>query len=415
MAYENIRHRYPHMVFSDGYFYMFDHTKEVLFCFLQDGRTAFTYPLIGGTLDYQVNSAEFDGFYFWTIEDTGTYRMRIKKWYIENDHCILEDTFDFINDAQHRYQSSAFTVEYYNNTLSTTVSGGSETLYFNTKVDYLDAGDVIKLGPNQDGKHETVTVTGTIGDYAAGINFFTTYEYAEDDPANCTQNIWMFNNYNGLSATGALYKFKYDGTYITHYADAEYYGITCCTFSKVTRATHIDDVSTLLYVRATTLKFLNLDDLSLYTSMTIDSIRSNGVTIIPIYDLAVYGDVIYRLQNRTMYYGVDYVFTDPPGDQGVYNYVLSPILNYIDSITVDADPRILPSNGVNQSVITAAVYDQYGEPYTYGPVSFTDDDPVGFINQPESHTWGDGVAEVYYRAGLDVRTTNIEATATIYF
>jgi hypothetical protein len=45
MAYENIRFSKPNMVVHDGYFYMMDEARSVLFQKLDDGETAFVYPL----------------------------------------------------------------------------------------------------------------------------------------------------------------------------------------------------------------------------------------------------------------------------------------------------------------------------------------------------------------------------------
>lgn len=410
MAYENIRFNYRHLIIRDSYFYKFDHVNDVLYRYIQDGRTAFSFPFISGVLDYEVRSAEYDGFHFWTLEDSGTYNIRIKKWYTEDNYCILEDTIDFIANTQHNYQSYAFAIEHYLNTLSTTVSAGAEYLVLDERINYLDAGDVLKLGPNVDGKHEYVTVTGTIGGYTVGINFFTEYTYVAGDKASCSKNIWMFNDYDGLVNTGALYKFKPNGTYITHYGDAEYKGVTSCTFGKVTKAAHIGRKNVLLYNKADVLKFLDVDSMSVLTSMVMDNLQSNGTTVIPIEDMSLVSNTLYRLQIRciaphpTTAATTDYAW-------GTYNYVKSPIRNFIDSISISAYPKILPANGVNTTFVTAIVKDQYGGPYGEGPVLFTDDDDIGYINEPLSYTWGDGIARVYYKAGLDVRTVNIEATA----
>jgi len=143
--------------------------------------------------------------------------------------------------------------------------------------------------------------------------------------------------------------------------------------------------------------------------MVIDNVRSNGTTVIPVYDLAIQGNTLYRLQDEATYYGVD-------NDWGVqYNYVVSPIRRFINAISVGAYPVILPANGYNYIEVTSLVTDQYGDGTTNTPVFFTDTDSVGYVTINPAYTesfYGTGEAITYYRAGVTVQTVTIEGTAT---
>ena len=141
----------------------------------------------------------------------------------------------------------------------------------------------------------------------------------------------------------------------------------------------------------------------------MDNIRTDQSTVIPIYDLAIDDSTLYRLQDEATYYGTD-------NDWGsMYNYQVSTIRPFIDSITVTAHPLILPANAKNIAQVTAAVFDQYGSGAINKPVYFTDNDSVGYIITNPVYTdyfFGTGQTKTAYRAGVDVHTVNIEGTVT---
>jgi len=116
---------------------------------------------------------------------------------------------------------------------------------------------------------------------------------------------------------------------------------------------------------------------------------------------------VYRLQRKATYYGATYTFSD-----GTYSYQLSTLEPFITSISLRANPAILPANGVNTSQITAIVKDQHNLPIGGKLVYFTDDDANGAITGPNpANTDSDGVAETTYTAGTAAREVKITATA----
>jgi hypothetical protein len=115
------------------------------------------------------------------------------------------------------------------------------------------------------------------------------------------------------------------------------------------------------------------DDIPYYGIMGMDNIRVDQITIIPIYNVAIRNRTLYRLQDEATYYGTN-------NDWGAYyNYQVSPIRSFLDSISISASPVILPANGYNITEITSVVTDQYGEGVLYKPVFLTDDDVDGYI------------------------------------
>lgn len=398
MAYENINLRHANMTFVDGYFYTFDHLWDVLLQRLDDGGTAFSYPL-NITLSSEIQSLEHDGVNFWTMEDTGP-GVDIKRWRIENSIVELKDTISLTPS----FSSDTFTVEHYHTSLAATASGGSISIQTNGYETTIISGTILTLGPNSLRQQEDVTVTAISG---ANITLVsgTQYAYSTDDDIQFYNNLWVFNS----TGDGTLHKINArTGANITTYSGTEYDNITSCTFARVSNVSS-STVDALIYSKSTNLKYLNIDSMSFYGIMLMDNFTPPSTTIV-IYDIAVVGNNIYRLQKEARYYGAGYSWTN-------YHYVLSTVRRFIDVVAVSATPTILPNNATNVAEILTLVTDQYGDGVDNKPVTFTDTDSVGFITINPAYTdyfFGTGEAITYYKAGILVQTVTIEATATQY-
>ena len=407
MSYENVNFNKPNMTVVGGYFYTFDEEWDGLIQKIDDGAISVTYPLYT-PISNTVKSLEHDGVNFWTLQVCSASGIVIKRWRIEDHITNIKDEF-ICEGSGHLYDSDGFTVEHYHTSLTVTVSGGDSAIQVDNYYDTVISGGLtITLGPNDSNQYEDVVV-----DTVSGTNIMLTsgtqYSYDSGDEVNFYTNLWVFNNYDGMNDTGALYKFNaHTGNYITRFGDAEYKNVMACTF---TRANNIfsSDVDALVYVKSTNLKFVNIDTLANYGVMIMDNIRIDQMTIIPIYDLSISGNTLYRLQDEATYYGSDNT------DWSTYNYQVSTIRSFVDSITVTAYPLILPANAKNITEVTAAVFDQYGNGAENKPVFFTDDDGIGYITINPAYTdyfFGTGEAKTAYRAGTAIHTVNIEGTAT---
>ncbi|MHA2219115.1 MAG: hypothetical protein ACXACY_24620 [Candidatus Hodarchaeales archaeon] len=154
------------------------------------------------------------------------------------------------------------------------------------------------------------------------------------------------------------------------------------------------------------------DSISYYGVALMDNIRINQSTVIPVYDLSATNRTLYRLQDEATYYGTD------NQDWGTkYNYQITPLRSFVDSITVTAYPDILPSNGINISDITGSVLDQYGNGVIYKPVFWTEDDDYGYITNTTTYTdlfFGTGSTTTFYTAGIQNRAVTITGRTTQY-
>lgn len=455
MTYENITLRKQNVTMIDGYFYMLDQDQDAMIVKTDDGTQAYSYPL-DTTISNQVVSMEHDGRNFWTLENPGSNTIKIKRWNIENYVLKLRDDFNMPPDGSHNYQSEALAIEHYHlrfkSTSSPSVNPRIMSMYIpKTKIANVDltqklsSGMIVSLGPNSDGQNEDVQVTSvtvqTLGStetiYNVNLNadIQNTYngptasgssDYREKygDPGSFYNRIWVFNNWDGKSGSqGALYQINaYTGTYQTRFAGGEYKDVEACTFFDVPNYILDQDApsvsnwpkfNSIAYARTTNTIFLNVGVGSTpnfdnsYGSMTMDNVEDDLATVIPIYDLTMEGVNVYRLQRKATYYGTTYTF-----DASTFNYQLSTLEPFITSISLRANPAILPANQVNTSEITAIVKDQFNIAISGKLVYFTEDDPVGIIiGANPANTDSDGVAVTTYRAGNTAREVKITATA----
>jgi len=455
MAYENITLRKQNVTMIDGYFYMLDENQDAMIVKTDDGTQAYSYPL-DTIVGNQVVSMEYDGRNFWTLENPGSNTIIIKRWNFENYILKLRDNFTMVPTSSHNYNSNAMTIEHYHLRFKSNAiaAGGTQVLSMyqpKTKradldlIAKLESGMVISLGPNIDGRREDISVSsvtvqaeGQETVYNVNLNAQITYDYAGPtssgseydyrerygDPATFYNKIWLFNNWDGVSsADGALYQISaYTGSYQNRYAGGEYKGVAACTFFDVPnyifdRAWQdtplVDDAfnwpkfNSIAYVRTTNMIFLNPENFSnSYGSMSMDNLESNQATVIPIYDLTMEGVNVYRLQKKATYYGSTH------GPWSNYSYQLSTLEPFITSISLRANPAILPANQTNTSEITAIVKDQFNLPIAGKEVYFTDDDnPGDIIGSNPGYTDSDGVATTIYKAGNTAREVKITATA----
>lgn len=421
MATENIKlikGQQDNFTVDQGYFYTFDHDQDSLLQKTDDGNTSFSFPfdtLMGNNSTDVVKSAEFDGVYFWSLQNKSD-RVSIKRWKIDNYICKLQQQFDYLDsDPNHNYDSQAFSVAHYHTALSSGVVSGSNTLYLD---DYWDdsalmnftttSGDKLTLhiGPNSNGEEEDVVITGTVSGGVTITSGTLQYNYAEGDKVNFYTYLWMFNNYDGTSsATGALYKFDaYTGDYITRYAGGAYKSVKACTFYNVNSFTEYGNVDTLVYIKGTNALFVNVNasgnKLPYYGSMVMENIKSDESTVITVYDMCMDSQNMYRLQDVPDGTGTTW---------GHYSYLLSSLDSFVTSISLAAYPAVIAANTVSTSTITAIVKDQFFQPISGRLVYFSDDDSVGSVSPGNDNTDSDGKAQTVYTSGNTAREVKITA------
>lgn len=402
MSSDNIQFIKKTMTSVDGYFYMFDEDLDMLLEKTADGTTAFSYPM-DTVITNDILSTEYDGVNFWTLEvgDTSGEDMVIRRWFIDNYVCKLEDTFNLNGSSSHLYISNAFSVEHYHTTITGSHFIGETVIGIETGYSSkLISGISVTLGPNTNGLSETINVFTSV-DGSVTLEDPITNNYALDDPIQFYNNIWLFNNSNGIDTTnGALYKLNaYTGSYITRYAGGAYKDVTSTTFSNIDCFSAYGAVDALLYVKGANILFVDIDTVGIYLnyygSMVIDNI--SGQTVQGVWDLAVSDSNVYRLQ------------TIGTG----YNYVLSTLNSIVSSIALEASPAIITANEVSSSTITANVKDQFFQPVQARLVTFLyipGSDTGHLTGANPANTDTNGVATIVYVSGNTAKQVVISAT-----
>jgi len=405
MPYENIKFRKQNLVMADGYFYNIDDNLDALVMKTDDGTYAFTYPL-DTAITSQVLSLEHDGYNFWSLEQLSN-GVVIRRWYINNYVCKLRNTFSFINSGTDTFSSEAMTIEHYHLTFTANESAGSASLSISDG-SKMQSGYTVVLGPNRFGQLQEATVNSAGADFV-NINGTTLYDFESGDPVSFYKNIWLFNNYYGNDpSTGALYKINaYTGAIISKTQDSSYKDIGAATFYTTPSSVFGSVAHSIAYVKGTNTVFLDPEDLNhSHGAMTMDNVESDLATVIPIFDISMFGTNVYRLQLKATYYGQTSDFA-----YGPYNYQLSTLNKFITSISLRSEPAILPANGTNTADITAIVKDQFNLPIVGKLVYFTADDPDGAILSSPVNTDALGIAHTVYRAGISAREVRVTATA----
>lgn len=397
MAYENIRFKEPNLTVVDGYYYMMDNDTDSLIVKTDDGTQAYSYPLDSLISTNNVVSLEHDGRNFWSLEDSGA-NVIIKRWYINNYVCKLREYFTLNNVT-----SEAFTVEHYHSTFSGDEAVGQTTLSI-TSTAGMHAGDTLYLGPNSSGQDEERTISNIIDGSSLQVNPAIDYAYTTGDHVCTYHRVWIFDDEGG----GKLHEYDpYTPTTVSSTLGGEYATVKAATFYDMYSAMYRPSWSeAICYVKTSNLLFKNPTTLTNFGSLAMDNVEDDQSTVISIYDIAIDGSNIYRLQLKATYYGTTYTFTGSD-----YSYQLSTTTPFITSISLAAEPAILPANGVNNSTITAIVKDQFNQAISGKNVYFTDDDPVGFITASPIATNAAGVAQTAYKAGTSAREVKISATA----
>jgi hypothetical protein len=407
MSYENVRLRKKNIVAVEGYYYLLDEDLDVLIVKTDDGTQAYSYP-IDLTLSHEVLSLDHDGYNFWSLEQTTETEVTIRRWYLDNYVCKLRENFVFNNTNYPgiHFKSNAFSIEHYHVAFSFDEAVGQSVLSI-TDNSNMEADEILVLGPNSSGQQEEVTIQ-SVGSGDVTITALTDYAYTAGDPITFYKNIWIFNDYFGtLLDYGALYKVDaYDNTISGTNSGGAYHGVNAATFFDISDTFGAGSES-ICYVKGTNMLFMNPNNVDdSYGSMVLDNIEDDLATTIDIYDVTIEGSNVYRLQEKATYYGTTYDFSEGP-----YNYQLSTLNSFITSISLAAEPAILPANGTNNSAITAVVKDQFNLPVVSKLVYVVDDDDVGYIITSPVSTNAQGVAQTIYKAGTSAREVRISSTA----
>lgn len=453
-ARENIRVASPNFTTDGDYFYSLMQSAQIMQCKTDDGSVAFSYPCDTQVLS-AVNSLSYDGVFFWSLENKyGGGGLVIRKWAIDSYILKQITSFTLTNGTTHTYSSNDMAVESYEFTVGDNNNGGGGYTYGMSEINISDTsvlspGDVLTFVRRRTPAHNrystsyvetrtvqsvvdsnTVRLTTTMsGDpYTDGKGFRgpnASYngstEPVPPDLVYVTKYIWLLNDYAPSNpSTAALYKISAsNGSNIVQYSGTQYSSIKGSCFYTIYNTTGVfpwvynttinSNSRYLLFVNSSSLLFFNIYSLSVEKSLNLSNVKADGVSVWNVYDLAVAGHgttmSLYRLQTGTTY-------GDPLADEtwtSAYSYEKTILARIVNTITITAEPTILPADGAATSSITAIVRDQYNTPVSGKLVTFSDD--AGGRLSPTTYTTDVfGRAYTTYTAGSVEEDVKVTAT-----
>ncbi len=351
-----------------------------------------SWPL--DTLVSEVYSIEFDGYYWWTLEQQ-TGGCIIRKWRPEdNIYARLINTFYYTG---HSDLPEALAVEHYYTTLSFGAYKNDTYLYVEDfskfrVSDYLIVGPSTEVGyvGNYDERqiieidevNSRIQVTPAISNnYGGGVRVYTTRAF------------WIFFK-------GELFKYSpKTGNYLASDTDLLYEGIKAATFFS----------DKILFVKSSDIYWLDPDSLNLFKVMAVNNLKADRSTILSIYDLYGYGDYVYRLQGQTAYLSGD---TWLDTSWTTYNTVSSKTIPEVYMVSLNSSARVLPALDppeitTTSATITCQVYDQYFSPVTSKTVNFTTD--AGVLLPDQAITDTNGECSITYIGDAQIKLITITA------
>jgi hypothetical protein len=470
---ENVRFQEGNFTADSVYFYSMLDGAQALQQKVDDGSVAFSFPLdtaVGGN----IKSLEWDGVYFWSLEDDGGSGVIIRKWGIQSFICKQQQIFTLSTGATHTYDADALAVEHYSLSVGINDNGGGGYTTGLTDINIsdtsmLEAGDVVtfvrrltstasRVGT---GFIEQKTVQSVIN--STQVKFTSAMaadphgdgkgfrgpditpgagEPPTPDDVFVTKNLWMANkNSPGTPGTPALYKLRAsNGSNVIQFSGTQYDSIEGSTFyTKYDTGTGLDTDNTqyhttvdvdaaaggrqtyVLIARSSSLLFFNVSTNVIDRSLVMNNIKTDTVSLWSVFDMSAYGDepdtVIYRLQQGTTYKDEELVLQDETWAE--YNYEKQLLRRVVNSIAVAAQPSIIPADGNSTSAITATLRDQYNDLVPSGKTVNWSDDSGGAggggaqgLFDAQSSTNSFGVAKNTYKSGTTEQDVKITASVT---
>jgi len=442
---------------------------------VDDGTVAFSFVL-DTSPENTIKSLEWDGVFFWSLEDHGdpVDGFVIRKWAIDDFICKQISVYTYTDTATHTYRASSFAIEHYRSSVGpgnndgggdgyTGVNLMSEIFLYDTSK--LSVGDIVyfvkRWTPVQN-RYGTTNIeqfvvnniisstkvafsTNTTGNpYSDGRGWRgveanpSATEPLPPDEVYWTKYIWVFNDYSpGPTSTPALYKINANnGTNISQDSGSQYGSVNASTFyvkygtasktdgdhtESLTFNTSIVDTAALggkqtyvVYIKDSTGLLYNASTAVTDRGLAIDNVKVDTVSVWPAYDLVVVGTEPDAILLR-LQLGTTYKIGGNLSDESwttVYSYDRSLLRRHVKSISVTAVPSIVPIT-TGSAVLTAHLRDQYNDPVPSGvSVSFADDDGEASVSPTSSTTDAFGRAYSNFIAGDTEKDVKITAAST---
>jgi hypothetical protein len=392
MAYENVRLADGNCCTDDGHLYVYYFQSDLQQVVKKDrstGSVINTWPVSSSFTD--VVSLEFDGYYWWTLEQSPSGFI-VKKWDGSTSTAVLVRTFY----GSAVLEPFSMSVESYSTTTTSYTFSGSYSIDVDD-ITGFSIGKSVVVGPSAEvgfeGNYEELDIVGILGNT---VSFSTPIlsNYGSGITARTTRAFLVF-----VDSTVK----KYDSTTGILISSS----LSSTIFSGVTASTFFGGY--ILFNKSSQIYWLSPSTFTLSKVMAAGNLQSDRSSIITVYDMYAYGTSIYRLQKQFAYYDFGAWYDEV---WSTYNTVESITVPQVYSIVLSSEkydiPAFLsPDTTTVSSTITCEVYDQYYTPVSGRQVDFTT--TAGTIIPTQETTDANGICKVKYFSDATVGFVTITA------
>jgi len=361
-----------------GRAYSIDSSTDVMTVKTLAGTLVATIPLNVGIFN-QVESLEYDGFYFYALSKLGaggTLGVSITKWLLSGSNLIKQispgDEIILLNAGLTTYSGQAFSAERYVTNL-TSSKIATDTIIPISSTQFLELGMSLYIGPSTASSGEIIerTITGIAGNNITlnaplGVNF------NNNDKVIYRRNLWFFNDKHLASETGSLIQINsYDGSIVSTYSSTEWKHVTAATFNS----------GNLCFVRNFQLLRYKLfgANTGYQNSAILNNVEVDNQTIIKVEDIEIDASNVYKLQSKQHQFDtISFIYSDVTSTSDKLDIEQELITPKVSSITAQRNISVL--FGISATAdLTINVRDQYNVSIFGRSFSVNDDDPSGFI------------------------------------
>ena len=408
MAYENIEIEHGNFTIgpTGATILTMNHEDNTLIEKTLTGTVVFTYAIEINI--FEVQSLQYDGYYYWTLERQGTAGFRVRKWEIDSGNVVrLVDDFSFISDVINRYDVNSMAVEFYEDSLDNQIGTGTTTFDLNDG-EVVRIGDRIVIGPSTaagfEGLYFETDVINKTGDKTITVSPALNKTFSPDDPVHFTRSFFVFSDTGPGGLPGALYKYRWDdGFILSVYNSNMFTGVRASTFFQ----------NQLMFVKAGEVIWLDPESQIIEKVQSIDNATADRADYHTTYDLAGFSNELYRLEQSKTYYSGSQWLTENWAPN--YNYNTSSVVPEVFFVAVKADPPMvhrfksgIPTAEI-QSLITVTVLDQFRTPVFNRIVDLSS--TGGPLSSIQETTDTNGQVRVTYTA--DSTLGNVTITADV--
>lgn len=406
MTYENVRLSFGNVCTDRDHLYVASFDSDLQAVVEKDKTTGVvqnTWP--ADTPFSEVFSLEYDGYYWWTLEQN-PLGIVIRKWErVASTFASLISSFSLSTTATMEIYSEAFCVEPALSILSLAAGPSVSSVTVDDASSYR-VGDEIIFGPSSHvgyvGRVDKATITSVAGNT---IQFSPPLSsaFSGGDWAVSPKSVWVFNDGGNGTVGGSLIKLRAASGAVQLVDHSS-------VFSGVRSATYYSGY--LLFGKGPSVLWYDASTITLSKSMAIDSFKSDRATSYQMYDLYVYSDVLYRLQLGTSYYSVD-EWKDE--EWLLYSLCSSNVISEVYMVALSAEVLALPvvyppMITSTSSLVHCVVYDQYFSPASGVTVDFSS--TAGSLNPAQAVTDSNGSCYTQYNGDTTEALVTVTATTS---